>query len=190
MKQHGLEKFFNLVDALQSIPSIGKKSAQRIAYNMVFEDKFNALKIAHAIENAVSGIRICTQCGGMSEDELCAICSDEYRDKEVLCIVESAKDIFTIEESKQFQGRYFVLQSLEVLDMGRLLAIIEDGIEEVIFALTPGLHSDSIILFIEDKLKDRSLMFTKIAQGVPTGVHIENVDMLSLSRALSDRTKI
>lgn len=188
--KRGLEKFYNLIDALEGIPSIGRKSAQRIAYNMVFQDKFNALKIAHAIESAISHIQPCSQCGGMSEDEICEICSDEFRDKETLCIVESAKDVFIIEESNQYKGRYFVLTSLEELDLEKLTALVKDGIEEIIFALTPGLASDSIMLFIEDKLQDFDLMFTRIAQGVPTGVHIENVDTLSLTRALHDRTKL
>ena len=90
--KRSLEKFNRLVDALQQLPTIGQKSATRLAYHLVMHDTFGALKLAHAIENAVSSLKKCRSCGGLSEDELCAICSDEHRNHEVLCIVENAFD--------------------------------------------------------------------------------------------------
>ncbi len=190
MKKRGLEKFNNLVDALSALPTVGKKSALRYAYHMVLNDSFSALKLSHAIENAVSNIRRCAKCGGLSEDEICDICFDDSRDKEKLCIVESAKDIFVIEEGVAYDGRYFVLETLDEEQLQNLKILIEEGVREVIFAFTPSLANDGVILFIEDKLKEYELSFTKIAQGVPTGVNLENVDMLSLSKALTDRVKI
>ncbi len=104
--------------------------------------------------------------------------------------MESAKDIFVLEEHKLFDGRYFVFSSLEEDVLFKLEAMVKEGVKEIIFAFTPSMASDGLILFIEDKLKAYSLIFTKIAQGVPTGVHLENVDMLSLSKALESRTKV
>jgi len=144
-----LEKFNRLVQALEELPSIGKKSALRMAYFMVMRDNFSAIKIAHAIEDAVGSLKKCTSCGGMSEDELCAICSDQTRDATTLCIVQ-----------------------------------------EIIFAFTPSIANDSIILFIEDKFSQYNITFTKIAQGVPTGVSLENIDILSLSKAIKNRVKV
>ncbi len=190
MKKRGLEKFNNLVDALSSLPTVGKKSALRYAYHMVLHDSFSALKLSHAIENAVTHIKRCVKCGGLSEDEICDICYDEQRDSEKLCIVESAKDIFVMEESANYDGRYFVLENLDEEHLENLKARIDEGVSEIIFAFTPSLANDGVILFIEDKLKEYNLSFTKIAQGVPTGVNLENVDMLSLSKALSDRVKV
>ncbi len=190
MKNRSLEKFNNLVEALQTLPGVGKKSAQRFAYRMVLGDSFGALKLAHAIEDAVAHIRKCTICNGICEDEICDICLDEYRDRSKLCIVESAKDIMIIEESVEYDGRYFVLESLDEANISQLRQLIEEGVEEVIFAFTPSLANDSIILFIEEKLKTYPLSFSKIAQGVPTGVNLENVDMVSLSRALMQRVRI
>ncbi len=189
MKKYGLEKFNNLVDALNTLPTVGKKSALRFAYHMVIKDTFTALKISHAIENAVSSIRRCEICGALSEDEVCAICSSESRDRKKLCIVENPKDIFVLEENTEYDGRYFVLDSLEELDIEKLKNILKDGVEEVIFALIPSLSNDAVIFFLEDKIKDFELIFTKIAQGVPTGINLENVDMLSLSKALELRVK-
>jgi len=190
MKKRGLEKFDNLVDALTELPTVGKKSAIRYAYHMILGDSFSALKLSHAIEDAVANIRKCIICNGLSEDEICDVCHDEHRDESKLCIVESAKDIFVIEENVNYDGRYFVLESLDEEQIEKLKSIIEKSIKEVIFAFSPSLANDGVILFIEDKLKDYRLEFTKIAQGVPTGVSLENVDMMSLSKALTDRVRI
>ncbi len=191
MKYHSLEKFNKLVEALEELPTIGKKSATRLAYHMVSKDSFNALRLAHAIEDAIGTIKRCRKCGGMSEDELCFICCDESRDRHVLCIVESAKDILLFEENALFDGLYFVLESFQDVDIASLRSRIEeDDVKEVVFALTPSIQNDAIILFIEDKLKEFDITFTKIAQGVPTGVSLENIDILSLSKAIESRVKI
>jgi len=186
----GFKKFDELVESLESLPTIGKKSAVRLAFYMVMENSMNALKIAHAIENAIRDIKRCSRCGGLSEDELCYICSDELRDSSTLCIVENAKDILVIEESNEYNGKYFVLDNLEerIEDLKNLVE--NEKIKEIIFALTPSVANDAIIIFIEDKLKDFNIEFSKIAQGVPTGVSLENVDILSLTKAMKDRVKI
>jgi recombination protein RecR len=186
----GLEKFNALVEAFESLPTVGKKSALRFAYHTVLHDTFGAMKLSSAIENAIRSIRQCEKCGSLSEHEICDICLDDRRDIRKLCIVESAKDIFVLEEHKLFDGRYFVLSALDEEMLSRLEEMIKEGAKEIIFALTPSMASDGLILFIEDKLKAHDIVFTKIAQGVPTGVHLENVDMLSLSKALESRTKI
>jgi len=186
----GLEKFNTLVEAFEKLPTVGKKSALRFAYHVVLHDTFGAMKLSSAIENAIKSIRQCEKCGSLSEHEICDICLDERRDVHKLCIVESAKDIFVLEEHKLFDGKYFVLSSLEEEVLERLEACIKEGTKELIFAFTPSMASDGLILFIEERLKAYALVFTKIAQGVPTGVHLENVDMLSLSKALEARTKI
>lgn len=188
--KRSLEKFNRLVECLEELPTIGKKSAIRLAYHMVMKESFSAIKLAHAIENAVGSLKKCISCGGMSEDELCDICSDTSRDIEILCIVENAKDILTFEENGLFEGRYFVLDSLEQMDISHLQDIVSSGVKEIIFALTPSIQNDAVIFYIEDKLSDYDVTFSKIAQGVPTGVSLENIDILSLTRALQDRVKI
>lgn len=188
--KHAPEKFTRLVDALQQLPTIGQKSATRLAYHMLIQDSFGAMKIAHAIEDAVGRIQKCHICGALSDDELCPVCSDDDRDLTLLCIVDSAKDILTIEENGLFDGRYFVLDSLENMQIEHLQTIVSSGVQEVIFALTPSIANDAIMLYVEDKLQDRGIRFTRIAQGVPTGVSLENIDMLSLARALKDRVDV
>ncbi len=183
-----LDKFEKLVESLENLPTIGKKSAIKLAYHMVMNDSFNALKLAHNIEDAIQGLRRCSKCFNISEDEICKICDDEYRD-DILCIVQTPKDIEVIEQSGQFKGRYYVIDSVERLDMEHLYDVAKEN-SEVIFAFSPSVANESMILYIEDKLQDLGLRFTKIAQGVPTGVSLENVDVLSLSRAITSRTGI
>ncbi|WP_041671778.1 recombination mediator RecR [Sulfurospirillum barnesii] len=186
----GLEKFNKLVDAFEKLPTVGRKSALRFAYHLVLNDTFSAMKLSNAIESAIKSIRKCERCGALSEHEICDICLDERRDGAKICVVESAKDIFILEEHKLFDGKYFVLCNLDETTLEQLEKIVKEGAKELIFALTPSLANDALIMYIEDKLKMYALQFTKIAQGVPTGVHLENVDMLSLSKALEARTKI
>lgn len=191
MKQsRSLEKFDNLVEALGTLPTVGKKSALRFAYHLILNDTFNAMKIANAIESAVKSVRSCSRCGGLSENEICDICLDENRDTSKLCLVESAKDILVLEENNVYDGLYFVLNDLEEESIKRLQNIVKDEVEEIIFALTPSISNDAVILFVEDKLQEYQIEFSKIAQGVPTGVHLENVDFLSLSKAIHLRTKV
>jgi len=188
LKRHKIEPFENLVEAFQSLPTIGKKSAIRLAYHLTMEDGFGGIKLAHAIESAINEVHRCQKCHNMSEDELCAICTDERRDTTTLCIVQSARDILTIEESGEFMGIYYVVSKIEDLDTYHLKSAVRD-VSEVIFAFPPSIATDTMILYIEDKLDGLGLHFTKIAQGVPTGVDLENIDIVSLTRAIESRVK-
>ena len=185
------ENFAKLVESLERIPSIGRKSAMRLAYFLAFEDKFSALQVAHNIESCVHELRTCEECGGITNQAVCEICLDSTRNNGELCIVANPREIFLLEESGEFFGKYFVLESLERLNLEQLEKnILKFGVEEIIFALSPSLGSESVMLYLEDKLEHLGLCFTKIAQGVPTGVSLENVDQLSIVRALQSRVKI
>ena len=186
-----LEKFYELVEAFESLPTIGKKSALRLAYHIVMNDNYCGIKLSHSIENALKTIKKCKRCQSMSENEICEYCLDESRDSSKLCIVQSAKDIFIIEDSKEFDGRYFVIDELEIDLIIKLQEYIKNsGVKNILFAITPSIANDAFILYIEDKLKDFDISFTKIAQGVPTGVSLENVDLLSLSKAIQSKVEV
>ncbi|MCK5295179.1 MAG: recombination protein RecR [Arcobacteraceae bacterium] len=191
MSKKGLDNFYNLVESFENLPSIGKKSALRLAYYIVYENSYSGLNLAHSIENAIATITKCTICNNMSEHEVCDICLDDDRDDKTLCIVQSAKDIFIMEDSKQFNGKYFALESLENNELEKLISLVKrKNIINILFAITPSLANDAFILYIEDQLNNIKINFTKIAQGIPTGVSLENVDILSLSKAINGRTKI
>ena len=187
----GLSKFYDLVDAFEMLPSIGKKSALRLAHYMVTENSYAGMKLSHSIQDAIASIRQCKQCYSMSENELCEICVDTQRDNQILCIVQNSKDIFLIEDSKQFKGKYFVIESLEEHILDNLIYLISSNkIHNILFAVTPSIANDAFMLYIEDRLKNFDIEFTKIAQGVPTGVSLENVDLLSLSKAINGQIKV
>lgn len=187
--RYKIASFENLVDAFGSLPGVGKKSAVRLAYHICMVDSFSGVKLSNAIEQSIDNIRKCLNCHSMSEDELCGICSDSSRDRTKLCIVQSAKDILIIEESGEFTGIYYVISKLEDMNEHHLRNAVH-GIKEVIFAFPPSIATDTMILYIEDKLEDSEILFTKIAQGVPTGVELENIDVMSLTRALESRVRV
>lgn len=188
-----LSRFNALVESLEQIPTIGKKSARKIAFTLASENKYLALKIAQCIENSIGSVRSCSICGAISENEICEICLDEARDSSKLCVVLNAKDIFTLEDIGDFDGKYWVLDGeLDSINFSYVKERVKkQGVKEVIFAFSPSLANEAVMLFIEDKLSEFSyLVFSKIAQGVPTGIGLENIDQLSLSRALMSRVKL
>ena len=184
-----LNSLNQLIEALEELPSIGKKSATRLALFLA-KDKFRAMKLINAIENVVSNIKECSICGNFSEHEICEICDNPNRDN-ILAIVENPKDIMIIEESGSFNGYYFVLNHLDDENIQKLRNLIkEKNIKEVIFAFSPSVENEAKSLYLEDKLKDLNIEFSQIAQGVPTGVHFENIDINSLAKAIKLRFKI
>ena len=184
-----LKSLNNLIEILQELPSIGKKSAIRLAIYLA-KDKFTALKLVNALENVVSNIQECKICGNFSEHEICEICDNPMRDK-ILAVVESSKDIITIEESRSFHGYYFVLSKIDNETIEKLRDLIQKKeIKEIIFAFPPSLENEAKILLLEDKLKDLKIEFSQIAHGIPTGVHLENVDINSLAKAIKLRYKL
>lgn len=191
MSIKGIEKFNELVESFSKLPTIGKKTAIRLAYHICTNNPLESMKLAHNIENALRFIKPCKQCGSLSENELCEICIDEERDKDILCVVQSPKDVLILEESKSYNGFYFVLDDLNDEKLSNLRQmILQLHSKELIFAFTHSLNSDAMIFFVEERLKDLNLKFSKIAQGIPSGVNLENVDHISLHKAISYRTKI
>lgn len=184
--------FNSLIEQLEQIPSIGKKSASKIAYTLAIENKILALNIANSIELAVREVKKCKICGGLAEGEVCDICEDSTRlYNPLLCIVNSPRDILSIEDIGVFSGSYLVISNIKEVDFDMIIANIRlHNKQEILFAFSPSLVSETMILYIEDKLKDENLSFSKIAQGVPTGVGLDNIDKLSLQRALESRIKI
>jgi recombination protein RecR len=183
-----LNSLDNLIENLQNLPTIGKKSATRMAMYMV-KNRWVGIKIANAIETAITSISECKECGNLSENELCEICMSKREPK--LCLVESSKDIMLLEENKIFEGYYFVFDELENHKIAQLMQMIDKKqIKEIVFAFTHSIENEAKIIYLEDRLKNKNLKFTKIAQGIPMGVKFENVDITSLYKAFAGRVKI
>ena len=192
MRRSLAAKFDELVASFEKLPGVGKKSALKYAYYAGIENSFFGLNLAHCIEEAVKNLRRCVDCGGICESEICEICADFGRNRDKICVVESPKDIFIFENNNIFDGLYFVLDDVSEPEiLTRLENMIDkNGANELIFALTPSINSDGIMLYIEDKFSHKNIKFSKIAQGIPTNVSIENVDMLSLMKAMNGRVEI
>ena len=149
------------------------------------------MQISQAINDCIIDMQKCKLCGALSISEVCHICLDKRRNCGTLCIVSHPKDIFLIEEIGEFCGLYCVIEDYTSYDFNALQnRIKEQGIHEVIFAFIPSLQSDVMATFIQDRLDGLNLSFSKIAQGVPLNVSLDNVDNISLARAFSGRIGI
>ncbi len=193
-----------LKDSLKQLPGVGEKSAQRMAFYLITTNKKNAIELAEKIKEAVNSIKRCDVCNMLSEESPCSFCSNPDRDDNILCVVEKTRDVYLIENTNQFKGRYFVLGALlspldgigpKEINIEKLEnRIKESQIKEVILALNPSSEGESTMSFISSRLKkyevsERILLgkVTKLATGIPVGGDIEYSSSLTLANAISNR---
>jgi recombination protein RecR len=190
----------DLIAQLRQMPGIGPRSAERIALWIVQARGEHPEAIATAITQTRAAIRPCRQCGFFATAELCEICSDETRVKEQLCVVEQPTDILPLEKTSAYRGRYHSLGGrISPLDRVapedlRIAALVErverEAPHEIIFALAADVEGEATTHYLVDLLKKYPASLTRIAHGLPAGGGLESADELTLSRALSDRTKL
>ncbi|RWU12679.1 recombination protein RecR [Pseudidiomarina gelatinasegens] len=187
-----------LVNALRLLPGVGPKSAQRMTFQLLERQREGALRLAQALTEAVERVGHCSQCRTLTEEDVCAICSDEKRRTSgLLCIVETPADVLAIEQTGQYQGSYFVLMGhLSPLDgigpedIGLdILAkrLQQEPIEEIILATNPTVEGEATAHFIADLARARQIRTSRIAHGVPVGGELEYVDQATLGHAFSGR---
>jgi recombination protein RecR len=186
-----------LIDALQCMPGIGKKSAQRIAFHLLERGRDGAEELSKALGASVSGIGHCKRCRMFTEHELCNICSASGRDESLLCTVESPADVMAVEDATGFRGLYFVLMGhLSPLDgigpdelgldaLEKRLA--DDEIKELIIATNPTVEGDATAHYLADMAARYKVPASRIAHGVPLGGELEYVDSGTLSHAFFGR---
>lgn len=183
--------------AMQRLPGVGPKSAQRMAFHLLERDREGAYSIAEAIKSALSKVNHCVRCHNFSEAELCTICASPRRDSRILCIAETPADVEAIEQASAYQGMYFVLMGHlspldgigpEQLGISQMLELVRSGlISEVILATNLTLEGESTADYIADLLADESLSVTRLARGVPVGGELEYMDAGTLNQAFNDR---
>ena len=186
-----------LVRQLRRMPGIGPRSAERIALWMIQSDDARGGEIADAIKRSTTGIRNCSRCGFFSEQELCAICSDLGRDPLLLCVVEQPTDVLPLERTGAFSGLYHALGGkLSPLDHvgpenlrieSLLQRVRSERPQEVILALSADVEGEATASYLGELLSGEGIKITRIAQGLPAGVGLENADDLTLTRAFSGR---
>jgi len=182
------------------MPGVGPRSAERIALWMVRACNDQPEHISRAIANTRQSIRFCNLCGFFAAEEVCEICADSSRSVELLCVVEQPTDILPLEKTGVFRGRYHSLGGKispldhvapEDLRIKELLERIDrEKITEIIFALPADVEGEATTNYIVDLLKNKPISLTRIARGIPAGGGLESADELTLSAALSGRTKL
>ncbi|EMF83128.1 recombination protein RecR [Leptospira weilii serovar Topaz str. LT2116] len=197
MANHLLEE---MVDALSSLPGIGRKSAFRISFHLLRLEQGLFNHFIHQLTDTKNKIKFCKQCGSYAETEICDICTSEKRDTHTFCVVEQPEDIFFIENTREFHGKYHVLNGVisplegigpRDLRIKELLERIEpEQVKEVLVATNPTLEGDATADYLANQLKPLSVNVTRIAYGITVGGSIELADQYTLGRAIRSRLQL
>jgi recombination protein RecR len=189
----------NLVTQLTKLPGIGRRTAQRLTFHLLSARHEDALELAQAIEDVKTRVRFCRECGNLTEEELCEVCSDVRRDRSLICVVEQPADVVSLERTHEYRGLYHVLGgALSPLDgveptdlrIGGLLSRIEQGgVEEVVLATNPTMTGEATAAYLADRLR-ATVRVTRLASGLPVGGDLEYADEVTLGRALAGRREM
>jgi recombination protein RecR len=186
-----------LTNELARLPGIGRKTALRLTYHLLRQPAAQSRRLAEALVTLTERVRQCDRCHNLTESPLCALCADARRDGTIVCVVEEASDIASIERAGEFRGLYHVLGGrLSPLDgvgpddltIESLLARIEpEGVREVILATNPSLEGEATALYVQRQLAGRDVRVTRIARGLPVGGDLEYADGVTIAQALAAR---
>lgn len=188
-----------LIEQLSSLPGIGGKSAQRLAFHIVHMPKENVAKLTEAITEARNNIRYCKECFTLTDQEICPICSNPNRDKKTIMVVESTRDLAAYEKTGKYDGVYHVLHGAisPMLGIGpadirlrELMQRLQGDVEEVIIATNSSLEGETTAMYISKLIKPTGIRVTRIASGVPVGGDLEYIDEVTLLRALEGRISL
>ena len=189
-----------LITELSKLPSIGPRSAQRIAFHIIRGRREDALGLAEALKEVKERIKPCRRCFNLTEAEECEICRDARRDRSTICVVEDPYDIGPIERTGEYRGLYHVLGGAlspldgvepEDLRLAELLARIEgEGIKELVIATNPNTTGEATPMFIAQEVKDMPVRVTALASGLPVGGDLEYADEVTLGRAFAARREL
>ena len=188
------------VHAFATLPGIGKKTALRLVLHLLQNETANTKQLADAILKMRMEIKFCQTCHNVSDADICSICSNGYRDKSVVCVVENFRDIIAIENTRHFNGLYHVLGGIispldgigpQQLTIDPLVDRIQnEAIKEIIFALNPNIQGDTTIYYISRKLKEIPVKITTIARGIAFGGELEYADEMTLAKSISNRIPV
>ncbi|MGB8327944.1 MAG: recombination mediator RecR [Steroidobacteraceae bacterium] len=189
-----------LIDALRTLPGVGPKTAQRMAFHLLQEGRAGARALVSSLDSAIERVGRCRRCRMLTEEELCSVCSAAQRDATLLCVVESPADVIAIEQSGGYRGRYFVLMGHlspldgvgpEQLGVRDLEALLDGGeIGEVILATNPTVEGEATAHFLSEVVAAHGLRASRIAHGIPIGGELEYIDGGTLAHALAGRQSI
>ncbi len=189
-----------LVDKFESLPGIGHKSAQRIAYYVLNMNKEDAEAFSKAITDAHESIHYCSVCCNLTDSDLCPVCRSDNRDKSIICVVEDPRDVFALERTNEFNATYHVLHGAisplggvgpDQLRIKELLKRVQSAeVQEVIMATNPTVEGEATAMYISRLLKPLGIRVTRLAYGIPVGGDLEYADEVTLSRAIEGRQEL
>ena len=190
----------NLVDKFASLPGIGRKSAQRLAFHVLSLPDAEAQSFADAIISAKKSVHCCKVCQNLTEGEICQICASDTRDKSTVCVVSEPRDVLSIERGREYNGTYHVLHGVlspmshvgpdDIRIKELLVRVAENDIQEVIMATNPDTEGEATAMYISRLLRPMEVKVTRLAYGVPVGSQLEYADEVTLLRALEGRQEI
>ncbi len=189
----------NLVAQLSKLPGVGTRTAQRLAFHLLQRPKGEALALAQAIAEVKERVRFCRECGNLTEEEVCGICTDARRDHTIVCVVEQPADLISLERTHEYRGLYHVLGGAlspldgvepEHLRIQELLRRVErNGVAEVVLATNPNMTGEATAAYLADRLRGR-VRVTRLASGLPVGGDLEYADEVTLGQALEGRREM
>ncbi len=189
-----------LIERFASLPGIGRKSAQRLAFHILSLPEGEAEAFAGAILDAKKNVHTCPVCQNLTDVELCSICANEKRDKTTICVVAEPRDVLSIERSREYDGVYHVLHGVlspmshigpDDIRVAELVSrVAAGGVEEVIMATNPDTEGDTTAMYISRLLKPFEVKVTRLAYGIPVGSNLEFADDATLLRALEGRREM
>lgn len=190
----------NLVDKFASLPGIGRKSAQRLAFYVLSLPDAEAQSFADAIISAKKSVHCCKVCQNLTEGEICQICASDTRDKSTVCVVSEPRDVLSIERGREYNGTYHVLHGVlspmshvgpdDIRIKELLVRVAENDIQEVIMATNPDTEGEATAMYLSRLLKPFNVKVTRLAYGIPVGSNLEFADDATLNRAIEGRTEM
>jgi len=189
-----------LIDKFASLPGIGRKSAQRLAFYVLSGSDEEAASFADAIKNAKKNIHFCKVCQNLTEDEVCPICSSTRRDRSLICVVSDPKDVLSIERGREYNGTYHVLHGVlspmnhigpdDIKIKELLVRLTDEEVGEVIMATNPDTEGEATAMYISRLIKPFNIKVSRLAYGIPVGSNLEFADDATLNRAIEGRTEM
>ena len=190
----------NLVDKFASLPGIGRKSAQRLAFHVLSLPDDEAQSFVDAIVSAKKSVHCCKVCQNLTEGEICQICASDTRDKSTVCVVSEPRDVLSIERGREYNGTYHVLHGVlspmshvgpdDIKIKELLVRVAENDIQEVIMATNPDTEGEATAMYLSRLLKPFNVKVTRLAYGIPVGSNLEFADDATLNRAIEGRTEM
>ncbi|MFZ1653556.1 MAG: recombination mediator RecR [Candidatus Nanopelagicales bacterium] len=190
----------DLIGELGRLPGVGPKSAQRIAFFILQSESTDVRRLADALNEVKDKVRFCIECGNVSEDERCSICTDDRRDRSMICVVEEPKDVFAVERTREYRGVYHVLGGAispidgigpDNLRIRELVARLgDDSVTEVVIATDPNLEGEATATYLARMLSPLGVAVSRLASGLPVGGDLEYADEVTLGRAFAGRRRV